>query len=95
MQRGSRRFFSPLQPAETARCVAEGLPVKGYFYWSLTDSYEWGSYQPCFGLYSYEFEDGRIGESGGLEMPAGSVYAELAAALKSGDEGRIAEAFTP
>ena len=39
--------------------------------------------------------DGRIGESDGLEMAAGSVYAELAAALKSGDEGRIAEAFTP
>lgn len=69
VQRGSRRFFRPLQLAETARCVAEGLPVKGYFYWSLTDNYEWGSYQPCFGLYSYEFETGGSGRATASRWP--------------------------
>lgn len=27
--------------AGVERCVADGLPVKGYFYWSLLDNFEW------------------------------------------------------
>lgn len=33
------------------RARGEGLPVVGYNYWSITDNYEWGSYDSCFGLY--------------------------------------------
>ena len=33
-----------------------GWPIIGYFYWSLVDNYEWGSYAPRFGLYSRERE---------------------------------------
>ena len=33
------------------RAIEDGVPVRGYFYWSLTDNYEWGSYRPRFGLY--------------------------------------------
>ncbi|GGV19516.1 putative glycosyl hydrolase (beta-glucosidase) [Actinomadura cremea] len=36
------------------RAMAEGVPVMGYNYWSLTDNYEWGSYQPRFGLYTVD-----------------------------------------
>jgi beta-glucosidase len=30
--------------------MADGVPVGGYFHWSLLDNYEWGSYAPTFGL---------------------------------------------
>ena len=36
---------------------ARGWPIIGYFYWSLVDNYEWGSYAPRFGLYSREREE--------------------------------------
>ncbi|WP_369636340.1 family 1 glycosylhydrolase [Nocardia sp. JMUB6875] len=36
------------------RAKADGIPVMGYNYWSLTDNYEWGSYAPRFGLYTVD-----------------------------------------
>ena len=34
------------------RARADGINVMGYFVWSLTDNFEWGSYSPRFGLYT-------------------------------------------
>lgn len=31
-------------------CICSGVDVKGFYYWSLLDNYEWGSYTPRFGL---------------------------------------------
>ena len=37
--------------AEIANCVAEGIDVRSYIYWSLLDNFEWSSgYAPHFGL---------------------------------------------
>jgi len=33
------------------RARGEGIPVVGYNHWSITDNYEWGSYDSRFGLY--------------------------------------------
>ncbi|BCK55736.1 family 1 glycosylhydrolase [Nocardia wallacei] len=38
------------------RAKADGIDVRGYNYWSLTDNYEWGSYAPRFGLYTVDAE---------------------------------------
>ena len=38
-----------------ARCVAEGIDVRGYFVWSLLDNFEWAQgYRPKLGLYSVD-----------------------------------------
>jgi beta-glucosidase len=37
--------------AEVAKCIGEGIDVKGYLYWSLLDNFEWTSgYAKQFGL---------------------------------------------
>jgi beta-glucosidase len=39
------------------RCVADGIDVRGYFYWSLLDNFEWAlGYVPKFGLVSVDRE---------------------------------------
>jgi beta-glucosidase len=41
-----RNYLTQLQ-----RATAEGVPIKGYFLWSLLDNFEWGSgYAKRFGL---------------------------------------------
>lgn len=41
-------------------CLEEGLPVKGYFYWSLLDNFEWQKgYSMTFGLVAVDRTDQR------------------------------------
>lgn len=40
-----------------ARCIDDGLDVRGYFYWSLTDNFEWAlGYGPKFGIVEIDWE---------------------------------------
>ncbi|HEX7168366.1 MAG TPA: family 1 glycosylhydrolase [Acidimicrobiales bacterium] len=32
----------------------EGVPVAGYWHWTLVDNYEWGSYEPRFGIHGVD-----------------------------------------
>ena len=46
-----RAAFIDEATAGVQRCLADGLPVKGYFYWSLLDNFEWQKgYSMRFGL---------------------------------------------
>ena len=46
-----RAAFIDTATQGVAECIAEGLPVKGYLYWSLLDNFEWQKgYAMTFGL---------------------------------------------
>ena len=60
-----------LQSARTA-----GIPVMGYCHWSLLDNFEWGSFEPRFGLYQVNYGDERLTR---VPTPAVAYYRDIAA----------------
>jgi beta-glucosidase len=50
-----RCWLIPLALAELKGAMDDGVPVRGYFHWSLLDNFEWGfGYRPHFGLHSFD-----------------------------------------
>ena len=57
-----------------ARCLLDELDVRGYFYWSAFDNFEWGTYEKTYGLIAIDRES--------LERrykPSARFYGDLAA----------------
>jgi len=71
--------------AAVAGAVEAGLPVTGYFHWTLADCYEWGSYQPRFGLYAVDREGGvRWREEDSMGGNAAGTYKKLIEKMRGG-----------
>lgn len=50
----SKFIFQHLQ--ELWKLIQEGLPIRGYLYWSLLDNFEWiEGFEPRFGLYEVDY----------------------------------------
>jgi beta-glucosidase len=54
---GARRpEFLRAHLAAVARAIGAGVPVRGYFHWSLLDNFEWAEgFAPRFGLYRVDY----------------------------------------
>jgi beta-glucosidase len=80
---------------EVMRALKDGLPLKGYFWWTLADNYEWGSYEPRFGLHTVDRTTSPVEildrDAGGVD--AARAFGDIIAALRSSDRGRMVEAF--
>lgn len=58
------------------RSIREGVPIKGYFHWSLMDNFEWAEgFTPRFGLYAMDYPT----QARSLR-PSGELYGRIAAA---------------
>ncbi|HEY9720372.1 MAG TPA: family 1 glycosylhydrolase [Oscillatoriaceae cyanobacterium] len=53
----TRSAYMVAHIAELQSAIAHGVPIFGYTYWSLTDNYEWGSFNDRFGLFAVDCRD--------------------------------------
>ncbi len=71
-----------------ADAVAAGVPVRAYFHWSLVDNYEWGSYEPRFGLFGLERPGPgsvRWMDTDAAGTDAAGAFSRVLAGLRRGD----------
>lgn len=70
--------------------VDAGVPVGAYFHWTLLDNYEWGSYEPRFGLYGVDRERGvRVLPTDSMGGDAAGTYRRIIAGLRAGDRSVV------
>ena len=63
-----------------------GLPVGAYLHWSLVDNYEWGSYEPRFGIHGVDRErNNRVLDTDSMGRDAAGTYRQLIEGLRAGD----------
>ena len=84
-----RRRYLREHLGAVAEAVDGGVPVAGYWHWSLVDGYEWGTYEPRYGLYGVDRHRGEHGalwmERDALGHDAAGTYRGIIAGLRSGD----------
>jgi beta-glucosidase len=73
-----RRSYFDRHLAEAARAVAAGVPLEGYFAWSLLDNFEWAEgYDKRFGIVRVDF-----GTQARIVKSSGAWYRDLIAAWR-------------
>jgi len=72
--------------AAVVDAVDAGIPVEGYWHWSLVDNYEWGSYEPRFGLFGVDRDrGGRWLTTDAMGRDSGGTYRSIIEGLRTGD----------
>jgi beta-glucosidase len=64
---------------------AKDIDVKAYFHWTLADNYEWGSYEPRFGIFGIDRARGlKILQTDAAGYDAAKAYKTMIAQLRHG-----------
>jgi beta-glucosidase/6-phospho-beta-glucosidase/beta-galactosidase len=72
--------------AAAVQSISAGVPIAGYWHWCLADNYEWGSYEPRFGLYGIDRERScRWHEHDSMGHDSAAAYRRLIEGLRAGD----------
>jgi beta-glucosidase len=85
---GHRIAYMREHLAQVARAIAAGTDVRGFFYWSSFDNFEWAEgYRPTFGLIGIDRDDGlrRVVHPSARAFGALATTGSLAALAGSGD----------
>ncbi len=70
--------------------VALGVDVRAYYHWTLVDNYEWGSYEPRFGLYGCDRPRGNnVTDLDAMGIDSARAYREMITGLRAGDASVI------
>ena len=71
----------------------QGVDVGGYWHWSLVDNYEWGSYEPRFGIFGVDRDRGPSGpawmDTDADGRDAAGAYRDVIAGLRAGDRTAV------
>lgn len=78
---------------ECVRLIQEGIPLKGFFYWTLCDNYEWGTYASRLGLVEYDYRNDVIKDTDAFGAPNLRIYGDLIMAMRSNSMERRLGAF--
>lgn len=71
------------------RAIADGANVIGYYHWSITDNYEWGTYDSRFGLYRVDaLKDAEL-----KRIPTDGVDAYKAVIANHGDTPELLQQY--
>jgi beta-glucosidase/6-phospho-beta-glucosidase/beta-galactosidase len=79
--------------AAVVDAIDSGLPVTAYYHWSLIDNYEWGSYEPRFGIHGVDRERNvKILDTDSMGRDAAGTYRRLIAGLRENDRSVLRDA---
>jgi len=74
-----RARFLRAHLAALVEAAEAGVPVAGYLHWTLVDCYEWGSFEPRFGIFGMDRDRGR---SAATWMDTDATGADTAGVLR-------------
>jgi beta-glucosidase/6-phospho-beta-glucosidase/beta-galactosidase len=79
---------------EMVRGIREGRRVHSFYYWSLLDNYEWGSFEPRFGLFGVDYDnDARLLPTDIAGANAAGAYRLFVEAFRARDAALLRDAF--